>query len=771
MSTLKQKYLDFTSKGAILTSILALALMSWAAFWLYTHILTDTTEQAVSAQLQQHLLSRFDYSLQAMDKRAEAIEHQAASLAEFTSRNTQPESLNRLHDAFAQALEWSPDLAGAAVYSGWPIRHVRLALHAEGNTIKPLNGTITSPDWLQQLPDTFSHALKSGQLWWSPIHRHPVSQAPIITLVQPVHSAKGQLQGLISLDWEVDAILQLSASAEVTPGTVTWLTDRLNRHQHRRYADERSQTVGDWIRTAQQQTPQPIFVTGFEQQSLNLNDTDIQLSYAPSRSGLMLTVATPQSDLDAPLQALKSSHRTYLYALGAVIFLLTLFGLLRLLPALSNMRLSDQDKLTGLPNRLRLLQDLERESTISLILVNLDRFREVNSLFGDQCGDLILKEVALRLASFMSSEENRGGTLYRVSADEFALALPRRRPELVHEQMEQILRCVRQTPIHWQNHEIGLSATVGAAVPWIDTPREHSLYIHAREALREARNKGLHCRVYDGSEPLEKEFEHNQKWAGKLRDALNDEGLIAWFQPILNNTTGRIDKYECLVRMLDNNGDVVSPGKFLGVAGKLRLEGHITRVMVEKCFTRFADSPLQFSINLSYSDLQQEELSRFIIQRLDETGVGPRVIFELLESAHIDNYEQVRRFVDEVKKRGCRIAIDDFGTGYSNFEHLLQLKVDFIKIDGSLIRNLDRDPNARRVARGIVGLARSMKIETVAEYVHSEAIQMEVLRLGISFSQGELIGMPAPELLVRIPSELTKMSYSGRNQAKNAVRV
>jgi len=302
--------------------------------------------------------------------------------------------------------------------------------------------------------------------------------------------------------------------------------------------------------------------------------------------------------------------------------------------------------------------------------------------------------------------------------------------------MEQILRCVRQTPIHWQNHEIGLSATVGAAVPWIDTPREHSLYIHAREALREARNKGLHCRVYDGSEPLEKEFEHNQKWAGKLRDALNDEGLIAWFQPILNNTTGRI-----------NNGDVVSPGKFLGVAGKLRLEGHITRVMVEKCFTRFADSPLQFSINLSYSDLQQEELSRFIIQRLDETGVGPRVIFELLESAHIDNYEQVRRFVDEVKKRGCRIAIDDFGTGYSNFEHLLQLKVDFIKIDGSLIRHLHTDPGSRRVVQGIVSFAHSLQMQTLAEFVHSEAVLEQVRALGIDFAQGEVIGMPQPELL------------------------
>jgi EAL domain-containing protein (putative c-di-GMP-specific phosphodiesterase class I) len=151
--------------------------------------------------------------------------------------------------------------------------------------------------------------------------------------------------------------------------------------------------------------------------------------------------------------------------------------------------------------------------------------------------------------------------------------------------------------------------------------------------------------------------------------------------------------------------------------------------------------------------------------------VGPRVIFEILESDSIDNYDQVKEFVDQAKQRGCRIAIDDFGTGYSNFEHLLQLQVDLIKIDASLIRNLDSDTNARRVTRGIVGLARSMKIETVAEFVHSPEIQMEVLRLGISFSQGALIGMPSSELMVSVPKELVQQTYCGRSTSVQQLRA
>lgn len=758
------RYLDTSSKRTVLTSIVLLALFSWLAFWTYTQVSVRSTQSALSSQLDEQRLYRFDTALERINERVMQLEQQANSLF-----STSRPSSSSAETGLTQLLQGSQDLVGAAYFSGWPVQQAQLALFKDGNQTRSRRSAYT-PVWLQHLPESFSEQARSGSVWWSPVHRHPETQTRVMTLVQPLVSENGQLSGLVTLDWEASAALALAQGVESTPGTLYWLTDSLGQRFSPAYpeSDKAELLMGK----AAALTPMTIFLTGFEHQTLEGAEPPAELYYAPTANGLRFSVAVPLADVEAPLDALASEHLNYLMYLGAVIGLLTLLGLWRLVPALHNLRASCTDKLTGLPNRLQLMRDLEKNSSVTLVLLNLDRFREVNSLFGDGCGDLILKEVALRLESFLSGTDHSRARLYRVGGDEFAVSLPRRRPVIVEQQLEEMLACVRRSPVVWQNHEIGLSATIGAVVPWLETPQEHSLYIHAREALREARKRGLHCRVYDGSESLEQEFEHNQKWAGKLRDALDAEGLVAWYQPILNNTTGRIDKYECLVRMLDHNdGEVIGPGNFLGVAGKLRLEGHITRVMVEKCFTRFADTGTQFSINLSYSDLLQEELKAFILQRLDETGVGRQVIFELLETANIENYEKVRAFVQEVKQRGCRIAIDDFGTGYSNFEHLLQLQVDFIKIDGSLIRNLDKDPNSRRVARGIVGLARSMKIETVAEYVHSPAVQMEVLRLGISFSQGELIGMPSPELRVEIPSELTRLSYSGRNMARSVLKV
>lgn len=756
---------DCSSKKTVLTSIVLLGLFSWLAFWTYTQVSVYSTQNALSSQLEQQLMYRFDTALSVINQRSNQLQMQTQGLV------LPPGTLaiSSLEAGLAQLLRGSDDLIGAAYFAGWPAQQARLTLFDDGRRVQTLQQN-QEPVWVQHLPDTFIEKAQSGSSWWSPVHRHPRTQAPTVTLVQPLLSSQGKLNGLITLDWDLNAVLALAQAVEATPGTLFWLTDAKGQRFSPAYPDiDQAQKL---MRNADAITPLSVFLSGFEHQTLKDVEPPAELYYAPTNSGLRLSVAVPVADANAPLDKLASQQLQYLLYLGAVIVLLTLLGLWRLVPALHNLRASYTDKLTGLPNRLRMMRDLEKNSSVTLVLLNLDRFREVNSLFGDSCGDLILKEVALRLESFLSGTDHTRARLYRVGGDEFALSLPRRRPDIVEQQLEDMLSCIRRTPVVWQNHEIGLSATVGAVVPWLETPQEHSLYIHAREALREARVRGLHGCVYDGSESLEKEFEHNQKWAGKLRDALDTEGLVAWYQPILNNTTGRIDKYECLVRMLDQNGgEVIGPGNFLGVAGKLRLEGHITRVMVEKCFNRFADTGTQFSINLSYSDLLQADLKAFILQRLDETGVGKQVIFELLETANIENYEQVRDFVQEVKKRGCRIAIDDFGTGYSNFEHLLQLQVDFIKIDGSLIRNLDKDPNSRRVARGIVGLARSMKIETVAEYVHSPAIQMEVLRLGISFSQGELIGMPSPELRVEIPSELTRLSYSGRNMARSVLKV
>lgn len=765
MVNLKRKRLFNTPKNTVLVSIILLALSSWCVFWIYTRLSIDIAVKELSAERQEQIIARLQNAQFNLDFRTGQLEMLIVELANQAQTPSRTGLATQLRPYFIHAINTSPDLASVTFRPDWPPKTALLEEHADKQPTAS-----TPPAWISALPYSFEETVTSETLWWSPLYFNSNGEL-LISLVKPLLDKKNKIIGSISLEWKAAAALKLVKPTEATAGTISWLVDRTGKTVEHAYNGQHLNYASELVTQAQKQMPLPTFVTERNHISLNDISTPAELFYTPTQSGMMLVMAVPHVELNNRSVIMEEQNTKHLMYVGVILLLLTLAGLLALIPALRNLRAFYNDKLTGLPNRARLLQELEGDSAITLVLLNLDRFREVNSLFGDACGDLILKEVALRLESYMSNTENRGGHLYRVGGDEFALVLPRKRPELVQEQLEKILGSLRQAPVYWQGHEIGLSATVGAAVPWFDTPKEHSLYIHAGEALREARKKGLHCRVYDGSEPLEQQFEHNQKWAGRLREALDTEGLIAWFQPILNNTTGRVDKYECLVRMLDKNGDVIGPGKFLGVAGKLRLDRHITRVMVEQCFTRFSDSPLQFSINLSYADLQHAELTRFILDRLDQTGVGPRVIFELLETASIENYDQVRDFVDAVKQRGCRIAIDDFGTGYSNFEHLLQLKVDIIKIDGSLIRNLDKDPNSRRVARGIVGLARSMKIETVAEYVHSPAIQMEVLRLGISFSQGELIGMPAPELLVHVPKELTKLSYSGRSVVKTAMKV
>ena len=146
---------------------------------------------------------------------------------------------------------------------------------------------------------------------------------------------------------------------------------------------------------------------------------------------------------------------------------------------------------------------------------------------------------------------------------------------------------------------------------------------------------------------------------------------------------------------------------------------------------------------------------------VEDYQIGSRVIFEILESEGIENYAEVRQFIDRAKTLGCRIAIDDFGTGYSNFEHLLRLDVDLIKIDGSLIKQLDTNPTAMTICNGIVHFAEELGMQTVAEFVHSPAILAKVRELGINFAQGAAIGMPSASLI-------TKVTMPGKESATDS---
>ena len=205
------------------------------------------------------------------------------------------------------------------------------------------------------------------------------------------------------------------------------------------------------------------------------------------------------------------------------------------------------------------------------------------------------------------------------------------------------------------------------------------------------------------------------------------------------------------MRLIDERGRPIKPDKYLNLSKKLKLYPKITSRIIEQSFEASKKLGVSVSINLSYEDITNPETTSFIKGKLSEYGIAERVCFELLESESIDSYRRVYEFINDLKDMGCSIAIDDFGTGYSNFEHLLRLNVDTVKIDGSLIRNIDKDKNALIMARGIVGFAKKLGLTTIAECVHSKQVFDTVVEIGIDYSQGFYFGQAQREINKNLP--------------------
>ena len=201
------------------------------------------------------------------------------------------------------------------------------------------------------------------------------------------------------------------------------------------------------------------------------------------------------------------------------------------------------------------------------------------------------------------------------------------------------------------------------------------------------------------------------------------------------------------MRINDEEGNVLSPASFLKIAKESRLYASLTEITVRKNFNAFKNSAYTFSVNLSIEDIMDKSFNDFLRKELNNNAqLGQRIIFEFLESEGIESYEIVLKFIKEMKNYGCKIAIDDFGSGYSNFEHILKLYVDYIKIDASLIKNIDKDINSEIIVETIVNFTKKLNIETVAEYVDSFEVYKKIKELGVDYSQGYFIGKPEPEI-------------------------
>ncbi|MBV1786865.1 EAL domain-containing protein [Marinobacterium sp. D7] len=611
---------------------------------------------------------------------------------------------------------------------------------------------VMTPERLQKLAPK--------QMFWTPVYYSEQTDTAVLTIISPMFTDDGRLLGMVTTDWEAEQIIDLVSRVEVTQNSFSFLIDSNNRKlsslsrsgdplhaQHvmdALVAQSPSYVAPDYNALITSQTTEK----SLESSVLEVDGLTYSLYLAGTPAGMSFGIGVPQEEIDAVLVPMRDSNYRILTITGLVILLLSGYLVYRISELVKELQASYTDPLTGLPNRARLLQDLNRAADGTLMLINLDRFKEINSLFGHRCGDQVIQTMSERLQQFARVHKIwPGARLYRLQGDEFALFGPNTEED-TQDLLQRYSEFLQDQQLVWQEQELNVDATLGIANAGDKgRGRLDSLLSQATVALRQARLQGRNFHTYDSEQGVEQAYEQNLVWARRVKDALQANRFEPWFQPILDNRSGKIAKYECLVRMIDAEGNTVGPGLFLGVAHRLRLGRQITRIMVDKCFNAFADRSIEFSINLAYSDMMDAELTAYICRRLQETGVGPRVIFELLESDGIENYDEIRQFIDQVKAYGCRIAIDDFGTGYSNFEHLLRLNVDLIKIDGSLIRHLHQDRTAYLVTQGIVQFARSLGIGTVAEFVHCEAVQQQVLALGVDFSQGEFVSMPAPDLV------------------------
>lgn len=388
------------------------------------------------------------------------------------------------------------------------------------------------------------------------------------------------------------------------------------------------------------------------------------------------------------------------------------------------------DSLTLLPNRNKFKEDFENSTPYAVIIIDIDDFKEINDFFGVKAGDQILIQFAHFLNSFHPT--------YRLSGDEFAMIYEEFfTMDYVKNEMETLISKLEHETFSVNEQNISIRPTIGLAYG------DHATLISADIAMHQAKEKKIPLFVFSDPSQIKTNFEQNIKMANTIKYAIKQSKVICHYQPMVSFKTNEILKYEALVRIQAQDGTIIYPNDFLKLSQKTKHYPDITRSVVKQACEAFQNRPESFSINLSISDFVNISCVNYIIETIRNTNTAHKVVFEILESEGIDNFDVVSQFIETVKSMGAKIAIDDFGTGYSSFENILRLNIDYLKIDGSLIKNIDTEEKHAIVVETIIDFAKKIDVQTIAEYVCNEAVYNKCKAIGIDFAQGFYVGKPS----------------------------
>ncbi len=416
------------------------------------------------------------------------------------------------------------------------------------------------------------------------------------------------------------------------------------------------------------------------------------------------------------------------------------------------------DPLTGLVNRREFenrlghaLDDtrLTEDTTHALLYVDLDQFKVVNDTFGHRAGDSLLTQVSQRIQANIRTTD----LLARLGGDEFGILLERCDEQQAIEVAESIRMSIEEYRFDWQEAFTNVRCSIGIVMVTRDNADMAEVMSSADVACYSAKDMGRNrVHLYRHSDVS---LHHEEmKWVSRITSAVEDDRLELHFQPIIGvgeDKPAQPDHYELLLRMRDENNQLVRPDLFIPSAERYNLMSTLDRWVIHEAFTRLADrnpdgeARYTLAINLSGSSLSESRFLDFVVEELTKQQLPHGAIcFEITETAAISNLSQVVHFMQAVKVLGCKFALDDFGSGLSSFSYLKTLPVDYLKIDGHFISNIADDPVDESMVRAIHEVGNALGIETIAERVETEAVLDKLAEIGIEYAQGFYIARPAP---------------------------
>lgn len=407
------------------------------------------------------------------------------------------------------------------------------------------------------------------------------------------------------------------------------------------------------------------------------------------------------------------------------------------------------DQLTGLQTRAKFIMDLTEKNSGSLFQLNIHSFHNLNNFYGHEFGDKVLTTLA---NSFLEHSEGSEWVPYYFGSDQFGIYNP------AHLSTQELKTYVKKTvtmlqtlPLFIDGVEIYISVYSGIATVGLEKTTSEDLINHATLAQMEAKKRRLSSFVFEKNLFEEDNGIKNIFWIKRINEAILNDLVVLYYQPLYDVKNDTIDKFETLMRMKTPQGEIISPDRFLPVAKKTSLYSKLTVILLNKIFDKLKEEIYTFSINLSFLDISNKDTTEYLLALMKEhPEESKRLIIEITESEGILNYREVVEFMLESRKYGVRFAIDDFGSGYSNFTYLMDLNVDYIKIDGSIISSILKNDKVHYITKMITEFCKYCGLKTVAEYVSNRQIYDRLIDLEIDYAQGYYIGKPS-ENLITIP--------------------